>query len=234
MRSSGGYGAVVTFEGDESETLVLQSWDPELGQPDRKLDDGRAYVLNVAGTLDSFHAQFADLGYEEGVVSGVAWKGHRDGVARGTVESSLFVGNYFGAYTFEALDMVWRMNEFRDNVSYGFDPHDFSDNFLFEHNLAIGNGNHGIIFSRGCDNNVIRHNRSIGNAGHGIMIDDGKVVEGTDNERWVEAVPSNNNVIENNYLADNLDGVVLEGGTGNVVRGQRHRRGASIRDQTQR
>jgi parallel beta-helix repeat protein len=126
----------------------------------------------------------------------------------GALVRSRFVRNVFGAYSYEARDMRWLDDEFLDNVVYGFDPHDNSDGFLVEGNVATGNGRHGIIFSRFCDDNVIRHNRSFDNGWHGIVIDDGKHADG----------PSNGNVITGNDVRDNgKAGISIDGSSHNVV-----------------
>ena len=51
--------------------------------------------------------------------------------------------NWFGAYTFEAQGMRFLDSTFRDNAAYGFDPHDLSNDFLVERNVAHGNGRTG-------------------------------------------------------------------------------------------
>ena len=81
----------------------------------------------------------------------------------------------------------------------------------------IGNGHHGIIFSRGCRGNLLRKNLSHDNRGHGIMLDDGKVRD-DGNPRHAHAVPSNDNLIEENEVWNNDVGIALEGGNGNVIR----------------
>ena len=70
--------------------------------------------------------------------------------------------------------MHWSGNTFSDNEEYGFDPHDFSNDFVVEGNTAHHNGKHGFIFSRGCLRNVLRGNTAYANVGHGFMIDDGR------------------------------------------------------------
>ena len=94
--------------------------------------------------------------------------------AQGTVTNSVFAHNHFGAYTHQAQGMRWSGNTFSDNVEYGFDPHDFSNDFVVESNTAHHNGKHGFIFSRGCVGNVLRGNTAYANVGHGFMIDDGR------------------------------------------------------------
>ena len=233
-----GYLSHISISGSPNQTLDFESWDPIKAIPDLERSDGRAYILAVGSRMDIDNAAFSDLGYEEGTVSGVAWKSLRINdettVGRGDVTNSQFVRNYFGAYTFETIEMRWIGNVFADNIGYGFDPHDFSNYFQFENNIARNNGSHGIIFSRGCSYNVIRGNQSFGNAGHGIMLDDGKVIPDGDNPRYFVPVPSNYNIIEDNLVMNNLDGIVLEGGAGNIVRNNvitgLHRYGLRFKD----
>jgi parallel beta-helix repeat protein len=130
----------------------------------------------------------------------------------GTLVRSRFVRNMFGAYSYEARDMRWIENEFLDNMLYGLDPHDNSDRFLVQGNLAARNGRHGIIFSRFCDDNVIRRNRSFDNGWHGIVIDDGNHADG----------PSNGNVIAENEVRDNAKvGISIDGSSSNLIVGNR-------------
>jgi parallel beta-helix repeat protein len=217
-----GYLSQITISGLPDQKLDFGSWDPIREMPDLETSDGRAYILAAGSRLDIDNASFSDLGYEEGTVSGVAWKSllilGETTMARGDVTNSSFLRNYFGAYTFEAVEMRWIGNVFADNIKYGFDPHDFSNYFLAEDNIARNNGSHGIIFSRGCSYNVIRGNKSFDNIGHGIMIDDGKLVPESDNERHHLSIPSNHNLIEDNFVTNNEDGIVLEGGEGNIIR----------------
>jgi parallel beta-helix repeat protein len=109
------------------------------------------------------------------------------------VENSEFHHNYFGLYTFGATGMVFRNNEMYENVQYGLDPHDDSNNFIVEYNDVYSNGNHGIIFSKRCFNNVIRYNHSHDNRLHGVMLDRN----------------SNDNSVYGNVLTGNTDGIAL-------------------------
>jgi parallel beta-helix repeat protein len=130
----------------------------------------------------------------------------------GALVRSRFMRNVFGGYSYEAQNMRWIDNEFRDNLIYGLDPHDNSDGFLVEGNVAAGNARHGIIFSRFCDDNVIRDNRTFANGWHGIVIDDGNRGDG----------PSNRNVIAGNDVRDNLRvGISIDGSSHNLVTGNR-------------
>ncbi len=236
--SIAGYRGEITIDGAADQLLNIQSWDSSLNVPDTWLGDGRAYIHMRGGRMDINFASFSDLGFHEGTVSGVAWtiapKELNQEVSRGNVTDSHFTRNYFGAYTFGAVEMHWDGNTFANNIIYGFDPHDFSNDFVFENNTAYGNGSHGIIFSRGCERNIIRNNQAFENQGYGIMLDDGKVIPDSPDPRYHLAVPSNYNVIEENRVWDNQDGIVLEGGMGNIVRNNEitgsHRYGIRLKD----
>jgi parallel beta-helix repeat protein len=216
-----------TVAGTAQTPVRISSWDPQRGAPDAVGADGRSFVLQIGGRMDVAHGRFEHLGFGTGTSSGVAWRGAAPDVAgsasdaarvpaRGTVTDSVFARNHFGAYTHEAQGMRWTGNTFADNEEYGFDPHDFSNDFVVEGNTAHHNGKHGFIFSRGCERNVLRDNTAYANTGHGFMIDDGRSTASATAEARIN--PSNDNVVTGNTAYDNAgSGVEIEGGTGNVV-----------------
>jgi parallel beta-helix repeat protein len=213
-----GWTADIDLHGAAGSPLRITSWDPATVAPDRERTDGRAYILAKGGRMDAADAHFSNLGFAIGESSGVAWRGWPGVPSHGSVSRSSFVGNLFGAYTFEAVDMAWTDNLFAANVGYGFDPHDHSDRFVVTGNVAIGNGSHGMVFSRGCTANVIRHNMSALNGGSGFVLDDGRVaLDG--NPRHARADPSDYNFVQGNVALGNKAGIALEGASHNVVRG---------------
>jgi parallel beta-helix repeat protein len=230
--SAAGFAAIIsrgtlTVSGQPTRPVRIGSWDPVQRQPDRRTSDGRAFVLDSGGRMDARHAVFTALGFDIGVTSGVAWSGSALGgtttgpvKATGDVSDSSFLGNHFGAYTREATGMRWTGNTFAGNDEYGFDPHDFSDGFLVEGNNAYGNGKHGFILSRGCTDNVVRNNVAHDNAGHGFMIDDGRSTPTEDATTRIDG-SNDNSVVGNDAFANGGSGIEIEGGTGNVVAGNR-------------
>ncbi len=181
----------------------ITSWDPKLSDVDRNVDDGRAHIRINNGRMDVVKSEIAFLGQPKlrnsgGGVYGLSWRIENSArfereLTTGTVEENDIHENYMGFYSFGATGMVLRNNRVYNNIEYGLDPHDDSNNFLVELNEVYDNGNHGIIFSRRCVNNVIRNNRSYNNALHGIMLDR----------------ESNNNSIYDNYIFGNTDGIAL-------------------------
>lgn len=192
--------------------VKITSWDSINRDYDKNIDDGRSFImLKGTGRMDFIDAEAAYLGYSTSPqlsVSpyGVSWKITDEKLLKdlitGEVINSKFHHNYFGTYTFGATGMLWRDNEFYENVRYGLDPHDDSNGFLVEGNYAHNNGTHGIIFSKRCMYNTIRDNTSINNGLHGIMLHE----------------KSDNNVIENNMISGNISGVALWRSSNNIIR----------------
>lgn len=215
----------VRVSGSAAAPVRVSSWNPQQGAPDADSTDGRSFVLQLGGRMDTDHGVFEHLGFGTGISSGMAWRGAgptAPGVepirAQGEVTSSVFAHNHFGAYTHDAQGMRWVGDTFAHNEEYGFDPHDLSNDFLVEGNLAHHNGRHGFIFSRGTDRNVMRGNTAHDNAGHGFMIDDGRSEATSSAERRVD--PADDNLVIDNIATNNgLSGIEIEGGTGNVVSG---------------
>lgn len=192
----------------------ITSWDEKNNFPDVDYEKGRAYITaKASGRMDIVNSELAYLGYVGlpnrggpfGGSYGVSWKitshDFRNSLLTGVVLNSKFHNNYFGFYTFGVSGMLVEGNEAYENVQYGFDPHDDSNNMLIKNNKAYRNGNHGIIISRRCFQNSIVNNESFNNRLHGIMIDR----------------DSNNNLVQNNTLYGNVDGVAIYSSNENLI-----------------
>ncbi|HBR79334.1 MAG TPA: hypothetical protein DEA46_02815 [Candidatus Moranbacteria bacterium] len=192
----------------------ITSWDEQNNTPDFNYANGRAYITaKNSGRMDILNSELAYLGYAGlpkrggpfGGSYGVSWKiksqGLHDRLLTGVVTGSKFHNNYFGAYTFGVTGIVFSKNEFYDNIEYGLDPHDDSNNLLIENNLAYQNGNHGIILSKRCFDNTIVGNISYNNRLHGIMLDRS----------------SNNNLVQKNTIYGNVDGIAIYQSNRNII-----------------
>lgn len=244
------YNGAFLFDG-----VRISSWDPATNDYDRDPANGRSYVIaKYDARMDIANADLSYLGSADGESYGVAWRDVNDPLApdalltrvTGTVLNSTFSHNYYGIYTFQARDMIFRNNQFHHNIGYGFDPHDFSHHFTVEDNAAFANGNHGFIISRGCNNFVFRRNLSYDNRytvgtdnrrAHGFILDPGSPTSEfaqapshdnllENNQAWgndgygLRILGSNANTVRGNRFASNLQGVTLEqGSTGNLVAG---------------
>jgi parallel beta-helix repeat protein len=192
----------------------VTSWDEDKSGYDLEWQDGRSYILQkTAGRMDIIKSELAYLGYPGhpnrgnpfGGPYGISWKiqdnALRNELSTGSVKESSIHHNYFGIYTFGTTGALFSNNNVYENVEYGIDPHDDSNNLLIKDNYVFKNGNHGIIASRRCSFNIIRGNYSQENKLHGIMLDR----------------ESNYNLVENNYSEGNVNGIALNNSSGNLV-----------------
>lgn len=218
-----------TFDGEISmKGTKVTSWDEGSGTFDTAFDDGsgRSFLLAKNGRpdvpltrMDVWQSELAYLGYSAAEAYGVSWRVYKGGEGgpegvTGTIQGSKFHHNFYGAYTYSAAGMVWRENEFYENIGYGLDPHDDSRDFLVEDNAFYANGSHGLIFSVRCVGNVIRNNRAYDNGRNGIMLD----------------ADSNGNLVEGNEVYGNRSGIVIQASDGNfIVRNDIHDNDIGIR-----
>jgi len=242
------YGGAILIDGTR-----VTSWDPQANTYDTDVANGRSYLLaKYDARMDIKNADISYLGSSDGESYGASWRDINDNetpdVLRarvtGDVLNSTFSNNYYGIYTFQASNMIFRGNMFRNNIGYGFDPHDFSNHFIIEDNQSFDNGNHGFIVSRGVNNFVFRRNKSYNNHytisneernAHGFMLDPGSpnsrfpqvashdnLLE--DNQAWgndgygLRVVGSTTNTIQRNTFTGGLQGITLEqGSSANIV-----------------
>ncbi|MEX0650145.1 MAG: glycosyltransferase [Candidatus Andersenbacteria bacterium] len=218
----------------------ITSWNENTNTFDLEYKkDGRSYILaKYNGRMDVLNSEIAYLGYgiedgwgetnrHAGGVYGISWKiidgSFNKYIVTGNVINNKFHHNYYGFYTYGVTGMIVRDNEAYENVQYGFDPHDDSNNMIIENNIARDNGNHGIIISKRCFNNIIRNNVSYDNRLHGIMMDrqsNNNIVEGNITYGHVDGIAiydSHNNLIRNNEIRDNKRGIRANiGSSGNL------------------
>lgn len=239
------HNGVINLDG-----VKVYSWDPGANQVDTDYDNGRAYLLaKYDAAMNLRNADVSYLGSADGESYGLAWRDTnvvsttlRSRVT-GEVINSRIHHNYYGIYTFQASEMLFRGNHFYNNVRYGFDPHDFTHDVWVEENLAYNNGAHGFIISRGCNNFIIRNNKAYNNfdptsnLAHGFMLDPGSpnsadpqapsfenLLENNEaygNEGFgLRILGSNDNQIVSNNFYQNQTGITVEGGsTANKISG---------------
>jgi parallel beta-helix repeat protein len=194
------------------------------------------YTDAPAEYVEIQNSEFSYLGSyteEEGSAWGVSfWH-----LKSGYINNSKFHHNYFGIYTWDTKDLIIENSSFHDNLEYGMDFHDYSDNFIIKSNEVYHNGNHGIIFSKFCENNQIIDNHIYNNTlkafvkgvtktygTHGIMLHQtsnhnlisGNVLE--NNDRAIYLYRSDHNTVKNNIILNDLrDGIYLDQSSNNEI-----------------
>lgn len=171
-------------------STAITSWDTIAAGPDTEYGSTykRAFIrvrssLAADGVtaresrMDINDVDIGYLGYNAAESYGLTWKviGSAPDLYEkvqvwGDILNSRIHHNYFGIYTYGHQDGQWIDNEVDNNIKYGFDPHDDSDDLVIADNNVHHNGNHGIIASQRCDHLVIRNNKSWANTGNGIML----------------------------------------------------------------
>lgn len=164
---------------------TIMGWNTQTNQPAlyEAEDKFRPYivtwcdsVLNIAGS------KIANLGYNSSKAYGLTYsqctnKLEREGAdiavrPAGNIIGSHFSDLYFAFYSYEADDIAIIGNVYEDNIVYGIDPHDRSNNLIIANNeVRRTKEKHGIIISREVNNSFIFNNISEDNNGSGIMID---------------------------------------------------------------
>ncbi|CAN0170231.1 unnamed protein product, partial [Hapterophycus canaliculatus] len=165
--------------------------------------------------LDIIDSEINHLGYYESESYGLTYKVRGfctdlsnpelfDEVAvTGDILGSNIHDMYFGHYSYGHQGGNWSYNEMHDNIGYGFDPHDDSDDLTIHNNHVYNNGWHGIIASKRCDHVSIQNNH---------VHDNGQINE--DGQRIGNGImlhrSSDYGVVKNNIVYNNMDsGVAL-------------------------
>jgi poly(beta-D-mannuronate) C5 epimerase len=148
-------------------------------------DRGRVFRPFIVGWSDSRlflgGSTIVSIGYPAGKGYGLSFTaGPSDLVATqsspkpptGVVVGNSFQNAYYGFYSYEAEGVAVVGNEYRDNVIYGVDPHDRSQDLRIAYNTVYGTmKKHGLIISREVDFSYLVGNLSFDNAGSGLMLD---------------------------------------------------------------
>ncbi|CAN0064999.1 unnamed protein product [Pylaiella littoralis] len=168
--------------------------------------DGRSNKERGECRMDIIDSTMGNLGWPDAESYGLTWKVRgfckdlsnpelfEDHNVYGDIKGSEIYGMYYGMYSYGHQGGVWTNNIMRDNVLYGFDPHDDSDDLTIASNSVYGNGNHGIIASKRCNNVKIYDNEVFNGDKVGIFLHRS----------------SDNAEVYNNYIHDNGDaGIAL-------------------------
>lgn len=163
-----GYGGSLSFR-----STLVTSWDTTEKTPDTNHDDGRSFVNCVSEKanltscvgqskndmgecrMDIIDSEMGHLGFFDSESYGLTWKVRGFCVDKsnpevfdetnvyGNIMNSDIHHMYYGMYSYGHQGGVWTDNIMRDNIQYGFDPHDDSDYLTIARNTVYNNGNHG-------------------------------------------------------------------------------------------
>ncbi len=172
----------------------------------------RPFIVSWGGSqLYVARARIAHLGYAVPKAYGLSLSNYSKTLMQsrvwprptGWIIESTIEDLWYGLYTWEADDVVMHSNIMRNNILYGFDPHDRSRRLIIANNDVYGTKiKHGIIISREVSNSWIFGNRTHDNHKAGIVLDR----------------QCSGNVIANNIATKNgSDGIVISESSKNLV-----------------
>lgn len=155
---------------------------PSVLLPERR-ERFRPFIISWGGSqFNAAETRFRNLGFESSKAYGLSFSQGTSRVLRtrpapmfpprGQLIENSFEDMYFGLYTYAAENVAVIGNEYRNNIVYGIDPHDFSKALLIALNSTYGSREkHGIIGSRSVDNSWFVGNLSFRNGGTGLMVE---------------------------------------------------------------
>lgn len=172
----------------------------------------RPFILSWGGTETYFYNSiFHSLGYAGSKSYGISISQYSPGMYKqmgrdhptGWIIGSKFYDMWYGFYCYEAFDFVLYKNEYIDNILYGIDPHDRSENLIIAHNRVHGTvKKHGIIISREVNHSWIFNNISYKNKLSGIVIDRSSI---------------DNVVMYNQTFQNGSDGITIYESPNNII-----------------
>lgn len=184
LRLSQERGALLAVEGNLFITgATILGWNESNQGPSwfKDKDEFRPFIVAWGGSQTYVgDARIAHLGYAATKSSGFTMTQYtpetidRDiwRAPTGWIIDSEIEDLWYGFYTYEADDVVMRGNKMKNNIKYGFDPHDRSRRLIIAENEVWGTRlKHGIIISREVNDSWIIGNKSHDNGLAGIMLD---------------------------------------------------------------
>lgn len=225
LRLSQERGAFISVAGDLfARGIQITGWSEDKARPAyfEKANIFRPFLVVWGGAgVYMMRANVANLGYSYSKSYGLSLSKFTVAAAKhitkplhpptGWILESTFEDLYFGFYCYEAKGVVLLNNVYKNNIVYGIDPHDRSEELIIAGNEVYGTKKkHGIIASREVNNSWIINNKSHHNHLSGIVLDracEHNLIAGNEvYENGADGVTfyeSSHNVIWNNHIYAN-------------------------------
>lgn len=215
LRLSQDRGALLAVEGTMFITgSEVLGWNEAKSSPSKfkTPKEYRPFIVGWGGSkIYIAKSRIANMGYASTKAYGLTMSQYSNSMIQrhvwpkptGWIVESEIEDMWYGFYTWEADDVVLRGNTLKNNILYGFDPHDRSKRLIIADNEVYGTKKkHGIIISRNVDDSWIIGNKTHNNALSGIVLDR----------------QCSNTVIANNQAYKNgSDGIVISESSRNLI-----------------
>jgi hypothetical protein len=212
------WGGNLTFQGAPRHPFTIMGWDRTARTPAPDAGSGRAYIREVAGRMDLADVRASALGFWSGRTGGVAWTGSTSVPSTGGATASTFTDESYGAFVTRGKDVRFDDDLFEFNELDGLHIHRNSTGTSVSGSSASRNGGNGFLVDRATNGTVLAGDVAQHNAGYGFLIDGRPLVTGASASGGSVAADTGT-YVENSAALDDLQGgIVLEGGTGTVLR----------------
>lgn len=199
--------------------VKVTSYDPETGEPielTRETFDTQRPDIVTRSSAQYFSAkdsEFSYLGYYNPESShwGVALRY----LPNAYISNSDFHHNYFGIYSYDSDSISIKNSRFYDNLEYGINIHDFSDDLYAYNNTVYRNGNHGIILSKFNEGGSLILNKVFDHTQNAFVKG---VVQNYGTHGMMLHQQSNNNLLSRNELTNNREGITIAESDGNLIK----------------
>jgi hypothetical protein len=222
---SGGFTSIVgwdgnlAFHGTAQQPMTIMGWDRATGSPAADLGSGRPYIREAGGNMTLADVRVTSMGFWSGRTSGVAWTGLSAKPSTGGATSSTFTGDTYGAFVSRGSDLTFRDDLFEFNALDGLHIHRYSQNTTVVSSSAVRNGADGFAVSQATQNTLLEGDISERNSGDGFFLNGRPLATGASASGGSIAPGSGTTVEDSSALNNGQIGILAEGGTGTVIKG---------------
>lgn len=227
----GGFATIVsqngdlTFAGTASHPMTVASRDPSTNSPGTDAGYGRSYICDAGGDMTLTDVRVSALGFGSGQTAGVAWTGFSGRPGTGGATSSAFTGNTYGAFVSQGSGVTFRDDLFESNDVDGVNIHRYSVRSSVVASSAVRNGDNGFTVDPATHDTVLENDISQHNSNNGYFVDGVPPVvsapaSGTSIPPTASMLLGSGTQVEySSATANGKTGILVEGGTGTVVKG---------------
>ena len=214
-----GWGGDLYFEGTPQQPMTIMGWDRTTNSPAPDAGSGRSYIRDVGGKMVLTDVRASALGFWSGRTGGVAWTGSTSTPSTGGATGSTFTNETYGAFVTRGKNVTFDDDLFEFNELDGLHIHRNSMGTSVSGSSAVRNGGNGFLVDRATNNTVLSSDVAEHNAVDGFLIDGRPLVTGASASGGSVAADTGT-YVQHSAAIDNLQsGIVLEGGSGTVLRG---------------
>lgn len=222
---SGGFASIVAWDGNLSfggtarHPLTIMGWDRATSTPAADQGYGRPYIREAGGKMTLTNVRVTSLGFWSGRTGGVAWTGLSGRPSTGGATFSTFIGDTYGAFISRGFGVTFRGDLFEFNALDGLHIHRYSQNSSVTASSAVRNGANGFVVSPSTQNTLLEGDIAENNRGDGFFLN-GRPLATSASASGGSVAPGSGASVQYSAALDNGKiGILVEGGTGTVIKG---------------